>query len=250
MRFIDVRDRTVYNLRMSRLNSLNEHAFDNLQCESTLYWLGFLCADGCLQKKTNQIVLKLAIIDTAHVIAFQKFMGSSHKLTITKQGKAALSQFRSNILHKKLSELGISPYKSKEFYCPSELTTSRHFWRGVVDGDGHLNYADKRKSYLITLAGNRLVCEAFRLFVTNQGINSKANVCLGNGGGWYSITFKGGLLAPKVIDLLYTGATVYLERKYQLAMELLEHFGVGRRSHQPLPGSTPANLIHKLRPVA
>jgi hypothetical protein len=95
----------------------------------------------------------------------------------------------------------------------------KHYWRGFVDGDGTIGFNNPYP--VIGLCGTYAVCEAFRGWCL-QFVDSKAMVRKSGNIYYYGLS---GSKAIPIIRELYEGATVYLDRKYEKAMEILEKFG-------------------------
>lgn len=118
-------------------------AFDTLTPEC-LYWLGFIFADGYIEESernfdyNGQRKLKVALgmLDAAHLEKLRRFCRSEHPLCYVTNGKSrqAVWQVRSDHIVEKLKSYGMRIGRT---LAPiPDLTESRDFWRGFVDGDG------------------------------------------------------------------------------------------------------------------
>jgi hypothetical protein len=148
----------------------------------------------------------LADKDRGHLIKFRDFLRSTHAITsVPRQpggwgtGSAARYSVRSRELHDRLKGLGVrGPELSPD------LTVSRHFWRGVVDGDGWVG------DHRMELVGYPYVVRPFAAFLGENGIpepsvrphKSIERVQLG------------GATAVSALRLLYADCSVALERKH------------------------------------
>jgi hypothetical protein len=138
--------------------SLNVSYFDNIDTPEKAYWLGFLFADGCINKRKVTLALK----DADPVIQFQKAIGSKHKIGIyhifdkrtnriyKRISIQVTSEKFANILIKKFG-LGSANYKNYKFPDIPEKLYS-HFLRGVFDGDGHISKDKKRAKVVIVIS--------------------------------------------------------------------------------------------------
>jgi hypothetical protein len=111
-----------------------------------------------------------------------------------------------------LASHGILPRKTgstKPVKVAPEL--ERHYWRGVIDGDGCIS--KDRKS--LVLVGDYEVLLAFQSFVLAHCPKVKA--CISRKENIYQFQLRGAIQVRKMLDVLYEGATVYLDRKYALA---------------------------------
>lgn len=217
------------------MRELNEKVFDVLTPE-VAYWLGFLMADGCVSG--NQIQLGLAAKDRGHIVKWKEFVGSSNKIfdgaQPSKDGKRSLPYakfvFSSAYVAKKLAEYGVTPRKTLTAKAADCLVNSVDFFRGAVDGDGtcalydvkaYKGYGTKiykpRKEAVLTLCGSKDLIAQYKTFVDDAtGSNNK----IGRVKDLY--TYKvSGAKAQKLAKVLYGGATVYLDRKYEAAMQVI-----------------------------
>jgi hypothetical protein len=88
-----------------------------------------------------RVQLRLSEIDRGHVEKFRQFLSSTHAVTVSPPGNFGGYQSRASVcytvssrrLGERLLELG-----RYEGQIAAELVGSRHFWRGVVDGDGSI----------------------------------------------------------------------------------------------------------------
>jgi hypothetical protein len=92
----------------------------------------------------------------------------------------------------------------------------RHYWRGVIDGDGHITPS----TLMLILVGDYEVVLGFQQFVLTYCPEVKATVRKTEN----IFTFAISKQATKhMLQLLYGDATVYLDRKYERAQRILRH---------------------------
>lgn len=231
---------------------MNHAAFDCVPLtEAAAYWLGFLMADGCVHDgKPSQagrspngirnphgynppqssISLDLGVADADHVRAFAVFVGiDPMKVSDTRHhGKSAELRFTSAPMAATLARYGITPRKSLTA-CSVGVADNRHFWRGVVDGDGCMTIRTCHNKFSTALSPGvhlvgssplvaqfteyaRLVAPESRLFV---GRCQKSRA-------WQTST--SGRFAMSIIRELYTDCTIALPRKLELAQRILADF--------------------------
>lgn len=230
-----------------RTYALDEAYFDAITDEARAYWVGFLLADGCITNG-NRLRLCLGVVDRAHLEAFRDAIGSTHPITerATKGGYkpgAMIAHFdaRSARFAEGLARVGVIPRKSHTAVppvLPPDL--QRHFWRGMVDGDGYISQSGDRVT--IGLTGTLAVCTAFRAWV--QTFLPTAATVRPNNTAWKFDV--GGTMDGHVRGLLralYEGATIALDRKAEHARDILA--GVALHARQ---GS--ARLTRGPEPVA
>src|SRR3990172_2080360 len=156
--------------------SLDERAFDNWT-PAAAYWAGFLFADGSVDRSRRSITLRLAARDGAHVARFRDFLGSSHSITVVEGWRQRGTDghqlsIRSPSLVARLSNAGMTAGCPRRA-CP-DLAASRDFWRGVVDGDGHV--AIRENAARLELVGNRDLLDQFLAFVCRHAPGCRATV--------------------------------------------------------------------------
>lgn len=206
----------------------NENAFAGIDGsganEEAEYWIGFLMADGSV---TQGKYFNLAIgeADASHIEEYRKFLKSEHKITKSTSGniwnEKKSNRVQLSIYSKKvvadLATYGIGPRKSMTAEVIGDIKNSRHFWRGVVDGDGHLGFS--KGSPNIGLVGSKRTVEQFCEYV-QKAIGGKLPSTYKMHMIWRMqlCATRGWLL----IRHLYDGATVALDRKAKLAAKSLD----------------------------
>ena len=169
----------VYELRDSsalhRKYKLNEHAFDTITDESA-YWVGFLMADGYVLHSggvANSVGLCLHERDREHVSLFRSFVGSTHPIRVkkinkkTKGGRSCSVYFRSKKMAHALGKYGVVPNKSLTATVSDSLAQNRHFWRGVIDGDGAVTI-DACGMPNLSVVGSHTLMRQFVTFITGR----------------------------------------------------------------------------------
>lgn len=205
--------------------TVNETAFDEPMTEEKAYWIGMLMADGGIyisKRPHAQAILemKLQRRDIQHLEKLRCFLELSRPLDFIEDTNAMRLRVTSQRLVEAIGRFGIVPQKSvhgKAYF----LMDNRHFWRGMIDGDGHISIATYARKYRprISLVGNRILMEQFATFIRqrlpmlNPGVRPLANI-------WQvALTGRG---ATQLIALLYRPCFVALERKLFRARSILE----------------------------
>lgn len=217
-----------YSTFQRKLNgyTLNETVFDELN-EYSEYWLGFLMADGNVDSTSNAIKIKLKSSDIDHLIKFKTFVNGNHKIRSdnTEKHFGSVFSFSSKYIKNVLINYGITPRKSKTAVACESLSKSKHFWRGVIDGDGYLGFVFKNKklylSFKLVSGSSDLINQFIQFVKLNLDIDLKLkqqdfSKYKKNGSILYSAasTYS---KAVTLINFLYKDAEVYLDRKYKLA---------------------------------
>ena len=198
---------------MARKKFLNEHAFDIITDESA-YWLGLLMADGNIchrNKPHNTYTLSLEMKDKEHIEKFKIFMQAEHTI-FPHRNIFGISLPVKNYANR-LSEFGIIPNKSLNAEVKL-LQNNRHFWRGVIDGDGCLgNY---KAGFTLVMNGSKILCNQFYQFVKQFCPKLKATVRKMTAGNLYVLQITG-TNAKIISNILYSNSLVYLDRKFDIA---------------------------------
>ena len=129
---------------------LNENYFKIIDTDDKAYFLGFICADGCIYKRNNhQGMLSISIkdIDIEILNNFKKFLETEKPISITNQSEKtvmATLQITSNIIVEDLQRIGVGVRKTFDLsikdICnniPFYLIPS--FILGYFDGDGSID---------------------------------------------------------------------------------------------------------------
>jgi|688.fasta_scaffold500504_1 hypothetical protein len=189
--------------------------FDNINTEEKAYWLGFLFADGYINKK-NGLELSLATIDKEHILKFSKFLKFTGKIYEDKSrvrlcisNKYFTDKLKSyNCINNKsliLDPPNISIFKDKNLI--------KDFIRGYIDGDGCLHL--KRNNKLIfSVLGTYQFIEFIQTYILNELFISvniyKDKRSLNN----TFILQTSYSKALKIVDYFYKNSNIYLDRKY------------------------------------
>lgn len=202
----------------------NHAAFSVLTPESA-YWIGFLMADGSILKHRagRYVSASCAASDGEHLESLKRFLSATHKINVWKRGpwKGYQRQdlhklsIRSDRLADDLARYGVVPRKTGHEVAAESLLRSRHFWRGLVDGDGHIGIqTDKRTGNAFPVIGlcsaGETILHQFLAYVRSFVVFRGSLGASGDGVKTVTIT---GRAATCVIAALYSDATVALKRK-------------------------------------
>jgi hypothetical protein len=187
--------------------------FKVIDSEEKAYWLGFLYADGCINKSLIQ--LSLANKDAHHVKKFADFLGDA-PCAIKNSGYKDYLKATTTIYDKEMAidlgllgiETGRPDYTKATNAVPDRLL--HHFIRGNFDGDG---CASNQGPSLI-FCGNAPFVTFLRNEIsarvgTNPNLKLREHRC----GKVVYISFRRRVQALLVADYIYKDATIFLERK-------------------------------------
>jgi transposase len=209
-----------------RTRALDTHAFRN-PTDECLYWVGFLLADGNVMDN-GMLTVALQAADREHLVKFRRFLKADALIrdkclnqSAFKPGALAVHlSVHSRDLCEDLRTYGIKPRKStKEKLRMFE--SSRHVWRGVIDGDGTLGF-HKRGYFHLKLYGSRQLCNQFRKFVLAIVPGCRAKTRKSRG------IYAFGLCCGPAVAVareLYRDCSLYLDRKFAVVRRLFERDG-------------------------
>lgn len=198
--------------------------FNKIDSEESSYWLGFIYADGSVVYPTkdgeSRYVLELGLAnkDENHLLKFKAFTGS-HK-TIEDRGISKRLLINSKDLVLNLKKLGILKRKTYLYSAESILKSIpkkfyKDFLRGFIDGDGSI---DSKGIISITSYFKETIFYFLKQlpfyieYKCYNKSNSKAvNVKIGKQ-----------KYSHKVLSYLYKNSTIFLDRKYQQAIAVLD----------------------------
>lgn len=186
---------------------VNSFAFDDLSKEHAAYWLGFLYADGSVNR-TN-ISLGLGLKDLEQAARFARFLRCEKEPSINKANTVWLS-VSDRILADKLVSLGIATNRPMPLLSLKSVPpiSQHHFLRGWLDGDGCIGLGPQ-----IQFVGKLVFLEEVqKIFIECTGaqrVTIKAPK-----DDWGFLVYKGIYRCTDIVNYLYRDATVYLERKH------------------------------------
>lgn len=217
----------------ARKYELNEHIFDSIN-EHSAYWAGFIAADGCLAGR-GTLNIGLAERDIGHLYKFRDFIESNQPVFTRirksnvingrriKEGLLCEIIVRSLPMVIDLRHWGIRDGKPNRSPI-SELTTNRHFWRGMIDGDGTFGIYQRqeggrlRTRVSLGFAGSWEVVTSFIDFMKKH--YSCLDVSPRNRGNFYSVQITN-KYTHELIRILYQDASIALNRKVKIAHTIL-----------------------------
>lgn len=212
---------------------LNSDFFSIIDTEEKAYWLGFICADGCVSfnKNTNSYNFKITLqrrdseflnkfiqsIEGKFELKFKTAkIKNSDKIYETCEVCFKDKKFTSDLLQ--YFQTNKTEYLRIPQQIPSHLI--RHFIRGFSDGDGcfYVNLEKRDKSF-------EIVGKCYDMLKDIQDVFRENNI--------ESRIFKKRetnykLFIGKITELeklhkfLYDNATIYMERKYLKSQDILK----------------------------
>ena len=227
-----------------RYSNMGRYSFDTsfftkVDTEEKAYWLGFIVADGCIniQKQSTlspegnpylsyRLSILLAAVDKEHLEKFKQaiqYTGPIEEGSTTLNGKKfpnAKIRISSKKLCEDLMQLNVMPRKSCEERVPDSIPEElkRHFIRGYFDGDGCFSfYKVKGKSYTspsVTFVGGKDFLEKLLAHFLREVFQTKVKVKAAKNTKNHVLEFGGNQNIKSLLDWMYEGSTIHLDRKY------------------------------------
>jgi len=190
---------------------------------TSIYWLGFIAADGCLYfdnggHKIFYIALNRS--DAEHLRKFKKAIKSNSRICYIKSNNSAhLGFYSSDKIFDSLLKLGVKPNKSlriENIKVPHGLMS--HFIRGLFDGDGSIN-GKKITHVQFEIAGYKpLLKQIQNTLIKKCGVNKVKIYPLNykKEGKAFRLQYTGSQIF-RILNFLYKNSTsqIRLERKYK-----------------------------------
>lgn len=206
---------------------LREDMFDVIDTEEKAYWLGFIYAEGCVNKEMTTLSIGLSALDATHLEKFRDTISPERPVYRTtrvsewKEEKKLAYKATLSIWSVKLSASLHNVGISKERQAPEKLFLAipddlfHHWLRGYFDGDG----SAATHTFRIAFVGEYKLLKwmeyklnEFVFIGTDRTIYYPKNKRRVVG----SIYFSGRKLAKSVGKFMYQDATIFLERKKEI----------------------------------
>lgn len=195
----------------------NHTAFDVLDNEAALYYLGFAYADGDVSK--YQLRFGLSIKDKSQLGKLAEFFGSQAKIRTSEisygryLSEACYIEFTSKYMANRLVKLGIVSRRSHFDRLKGNIPIGleHHFIRGYLDGDGCISNREK-----VIFLGQADILTWIKECLVKYA-QASDRVMPYQRKGILEIAWGGRFQFIRVVDYIYKDATIYLERKKAIA---------------------------------
>lgn len=205
-----------------RKYKIDDEFFNKLN-STNVYLMGFLAADGSIQKDGG-IKIGLSSIDKIFLENIRTLLHSNYPIReyLTKDGFSVSEfVFRSEQIKQRLAEYGIVNNKTKILTFPYNLPKELYidFIRGYFDGDGTFCMAGSYKR--ASLCGyNQQFLQSIIDILKNQYNISAVAIRKDNRGNTYYFQYSQNS-AKKLYELFYKNNPIlYLPRKYEKCLQL------------------------------
>lgn len=201
----------------------NEGYFDRIDTPAKAYWLGFIGADGCVTGFNHgnpRLQVKLARKDRDHLVLLNEALkGREQVRDFEEMSKGKMRDFSALAIGSKhlveaLVSHGITPRKSatlQPWDGPADLMP--HYWRGVMDGDGHITINER--GVFTGIVGSEFVTQAYAAWV-NGNFGTRVNA-RPSAHQYWTVQVGGTKRVLRLLAVLYDDAPVALARKKALA---------------------------------
>lgn len=202
----------------------NSNVFEKIDTFAKAYWLGFLYADGNIQKATNTLRINLSTIDEDHLIKFKKFIGASNTEIKRNDKKDIINNKIYEISYFSLSDekivndlinKGCIENKTYSLTFPTEEILPKefqyHFIRGFFDGDGSIYEDKKRNRVCINFTGTADMLNSIK------HIFGKDNIKLENKNNFSVLHLDGNKQVMNILTKIYENSSeeIVLSRKFE-----------------------------------
>lgn len=228
LRDFDIPIKTRKEIRFSMGHSFNENAFSDVEEQECAYFYGWLLTDGNIKetKYGHQVSIELGLKDIQILESLKAYIGNGNSIRVRHRSDIRQDKiysqcsfaFQYEPVTAKLMDLGLEPRKSKKEVCPEEFLYNRHFWRGVLEGDGYLSKVETHNK--MQICGSETLCNQWKDYCQSIVPNMYVNVYEQSNGLYNSYSGKT-LECKAVLDSLYldTPKELRLSRKYNIYVE-------------------------------
>ena len=204
-------------------HSVNKNYFKKIDSEEKAYWLGFLMADGCIYKGSDQysyrLQINLSIKDIDILERFKLDIESTHPIveksvfnkTTGKEYKTVTLKINSTDLCRDLIINGIVENKTYSCAVPNiKKSLIRHFIRGFFDGDGCLSLLKNNKAHFSIVGCADILNDFHKIFKENNILTRIYDI---NHSSAKSIETSSKKEIQKIYKFLYNNSKISLKRK-------------------------------------
>lgn len=218
--------------------TFNEDYFENIDTEEKAYWLGFIYADGTLikQQYANALKIDLSSCDISHLHKLKQCMDSNVNIPTYKSNggysnNTEYARFKivSDKICNDLERHGVYYNKTLILKRPNiDYKLIKDFIRGYIDGDGCItSYMRKdsiKRTYSLKIVGTLDMLNFIKEYIEeNSSIKINKYYYRKKNSKVASIEVGGNNQVEKALNLFYKDAKIYLNRKYELYLKVLEN---------------------------
>lgn len=208
--------------------------FEKIENEKDAYYLGILLSDGCAsisKNKSKSVHLELNKEDSKTVYDFKSYLGVSNN--IQKKEKTVAISIGGARLFDNLQKYSCVPRKSLILEFPKNINPNLycHLIRGYFDGDGCISKIlfnrksrsktsqeyFQRSKWQVDFSGTFDFLSEIQKIINVNGVLYKVNK--NNDKNTFRLIYTHNIKVKKVLEFMYSSATVYMDRKYNKFQE-------------------------------
>ena len=230
----------------------NKDYFGKIDTSDKAYWLGFLYADGSINRyykneklRSMTLELNLSYKDKEHLEKFKKCLETNipifektNKLN-GKEYKSVRLQLNNTKICYDLCDLGCTPSKTYDIKFPTydivPKEFMRDFIRGFFDGDGCISISEMngKPHIFTTITGQSDMLESISDFLISEKIiRIKPKIHKDNRRDFtYSVYIYGIDSNKEFLDYLYKDSYIYLNRKFNQYINFYKDFDDKSNKH-------------------
>lgn len=199
------------------VTKVNHNFFTDYNSKSC-YWAGFILADGYIRPNRPSLEIKLQKKDVEHLNKFKADIGFEGKVT-ERDKYYDISISSTQIVSDLYINFDITNKKSLTCSISDKIPSLflKDFIRGYFDGDGCITFTTTNT---INILGTFQTLDRIRTFFFEEGVTlrSKDKPNIIHTGNIYQINYSG-KSANKCLNILYSDADTFLDRKFNLYLK-------------------------------
>ena len=204
-------------IRRRYKQEFDEHYFDDINTSNKAYLLGFIYADGCVEKN-NVLSIVLHEKDIEVLKMFQSELNATNPIRNVKSKPHVRIDFCSKHLCDILKSIGCIHNKTLKLCFPNISQDFKYdFIRGFMDGDGCISVVNRGKHKYISLSFTgtlEMLQELKLIFNVDNKITFYRNS--------YALHIGKASDVLRILKNIYNEADLYMMRKYNKYQEYLE----------------------------
>lgn len=200
-------------------HSINEEYFQSISSEDAAYWLGYISSDGNISLN-NGYKFSVGSIDRDQIENLKttlEYTGSLATRRLNNKDFYVLNTSNKNFVNNLINK-GVVPKKTFKLAYPWFINKHliRHYLRGYLDGDGSISYNPVSKMLQCGFVGTYGLMKNVAEFLYEEGIIKSSGIYKSENIFRFA---RSQIQAEKFLEYLYTGASVYMECKYNKFLE-------------------------------
>lgn len=202
--------------------TFDEYYFDNINTHNKAYLLGFLYADGCVNKN-NVISFCIQEKDKEILEMYIKELHATNPITQVKGKQQVRISFCSKHMCDTLINMGCMHNKTYNLSFPNIPYKYQYdFIRGFMDGDGCISITNKNNKKYINLSftgTNEMMASLKTLFEVDNQVTFYRNA--------YTLHIGKTSDVMRILNAIYSNAELYMTRKFNKYQEYLAYINKG-----------------------